>query len=63
MVVKTYVLKVKGVDEVGHVPAAPFVELRGDDVLVSSGGEVLLCDFIRLVSIVYQTLISDLPRN
>jgi hypothetical protein len=37
-----YVFKVEGVDEVGHVLAAPGVELGGDDVLVASGGEVLL---------------------
>lgn len=37
-----YVFKVEGIDEVGHVLAAPGVELGGDDVLVASGGEVLL---------------------
>lgn len=46
---RTYVLKVEGVDEIGHVLSAPLVELGGDDVLVSSGSEVLLYKPIALV--------------
>jgi hypothetical protein len=45
----TYVFKVKSVYEIGHVLSAPLVELGGDDVLVSSGSEVLLYKPIALV--------------
>jgi hypothetical protein len=40
---ETYVLEVKGVEQVGHVLSSPVVQLRSDDVLVSSSGEIFLC--------------------
>lgn len=58
-----YISKVKSVDKVGHVLVTPFVELRGDDILVASGSEVLLYNVIPLVQLMVYRILQTLPRN
>lgn len=39
---QAYILKVQGIDQVGHVLTSPVHHLVGDDVLIASGSKPLL---------------------